>query len=68
VVVVISCGTKFTGNVLDPPPEEVMVIDAEGTVVFTTSVPVASRVPNGSVGRLVLAESAGCREASLDDA
>ena len=68
VVVVIGCGTKVTGNVLEPPPDDVTVIDDEGTVVFTTSVPVASSVPNGRVGRLVLAESVGFREASLDDA
>ena len=66
MVVVIGCGTKVTGNVLDPPPEDVTVMDDDGTVVFTTSVPVASNAPSGSVGRLVLAVSAGFREASLD--
>lgn len=68
VVVVIGCGTKVTGNVAEPPPEDATVIDEDGTVVFTTSVPVASSVPNGRVGRLVLADSIGFREASLDDA
>lgn len=66
VVVVIGCGTKVTGSVLDPPREDVTIIDDAGTVVFTTIVPEGSSIPNGSVGRLVLAESAGIREASLD--
>ena len=68
VVVVIGCGTKVTGSVLDPPLEDVTVIDDDGTVVLTTSVPFASKDPRGRAGRLVLAESAGCREVSLDDA
>jgi hypothetical protein len=52
--------------VVDPPAEDVTVIDDDGTVVFTTSVPVASKAPNGCVGRLVLAERVGFREPSLE--
>lgn len=66
VIVVIGCGTKVTGSVLEPPPEDVTVIDADGTVMFTARVPVVSSAPRGSVGRLVLAESVGLIEASLD--
>ena len=68
VVVVIGCGTKVTGSVLAPPADDITEIEDEGTVVFTTSAPVASSVPSGSVGRLVLAESVGFADKSLDSA
>lgn len=66
MVVVIGCGTKITGNVADPPLDDVTVIEDDGTVVFTTRLPVASKAPKGSIGRLVLAERVGFRETSLD--
>ena len=66
MVVVIGCGIKVTDIVFVPPAADVTVIDDEGTVVSTTSVPVASKVPNGWVGRLVLAESVGRSDASLE--
>lgn len=66
MVVVIGCGIKVTDIVCVPPKADVTVIDEEGTVVANMSVPVASKVPNGWVGRLVLAESMGLNEASLE--
>ena len=68
VVVTVVWGTKVTGRVLTPPAAEVTVIDDDGTVVATISVPSASRAPRGSVGRLVIAERVGLSVASLDDA